>query len=226
MVLNNYAKSLRELGRLKEARDYADRAYAKAQKVGHQLVINQSLIERARIYRALHEESRAAAMLAEVEPRLRKDLPPGHYAFAVLASEQAMNAVESGDTANALKLGNEAISIEEAAIKSGGEGLYYLPSLLLCRSTIELKAGLASRAAADATRAVNLIQPGLKPGTSSSVLGHAYLALGRAEQDAGNIEQSRAAFRSAAPHLLNTVGPDHADTRLAQQLSAVNNSHS
>jgi eukaryotic-like serine/threonine-protein kinase len=226
MVLNNYAKSLRELGRLKEAQDYAERAYDKAQRVGHQLVINQSLIERARIYTALHQESRATAMLSEVEPRLRKDLPPGHYAFAVLASEQAVNALASGDVARALTLGDQAISIEEAAIKSGGEGLYYLPALLLCRSTIELKAERPDQAAADAERAVSLLQPGLKPGTSSSVLGHALLALGRAAQAEGKIEEARAAFRSSAQQLLRTVGPDHADTRLAQQMAAVNAPHS
>jgi tetratricopeptide (TPR) repeat protein len=226
MVLNNYAKSLRELGRLKEAQDYAERAYDKARRVGHQLVINQSLIERARIYTALHQESRATAMLSEVEPRLRKDLPPGHYAFAVLASEQAVNALASGDVARALSLGDQAISIEEAAIKSGGEGLYYLPALLLCRSTIELKAERPDQAADDAERAVSLLQPGLKPGTSSSVLGHALLALGRAQQAEGKIEESRAAFRSSAQQLLRTVGPDHADTRLAQQMAAVNAPHS
>jgi tetratricopeptide (TPR) repeat protein len=104
MVLNNYAKSLRELGRYKEAADYVERAYTKAKSVSHQLVINQSLLERARIYNALNDRSRAAAMLAEVEPRLRQSLPAGHYAFAVLASEQSVIALARGDVQVALKL--------------------------------------------------------------------------------------------------------------------------
>ena len=222
MVLNNYAKSLRELGRVKEAEDYAERAYTKAQRVGHPLVINQSLLERARIYTAQHNPSRAAAMLAEVEPRLRKSLPPGHYAFAVLASVQAMNALASGDIPKAKELGDRAVSIDEAAIKSGEEGVYYLPTLLICRSTIEFEAQLPDQAAADAARAASLLQSGIKPGTFSSTLGHAFLALGRALQAEGKTEEARAAFHSAAKHLQDTLGPEHADARAARDLAASN----
>ena len=43
ILLNNYAKTLYQLGRLEEAADYAGRAYAKAQQTGDQMVIYQSL---------------------------------------------------------------------------------------------------------------------------------------------------------------------------------------
>jgi serine/threonine-protein kinase len=219
MVLNNYAKTLRELGRVKEAEDYAGRAYAKAQRVGHQLVINQSLLERARIYTARHNPARADAMLAEVEPRLQKSLPPGHYAFATLASAKAQNALVKGDIPTAVKLADRAVAIDEAAINAGEEGSYYLPTLLINRSTVELAASHPDQAAADASRALSLSQIGIEPGTFSSTQGNAYLALGRALRSQGKLEEANAAFRSATEHLQGTLGPSHPDTRSARRLT-------
>ena len=72
MVLNNYAKFLRQLARLDEAADYGQRAYAEAEKVQNQLVIGQSLLERARIAAAQHNTSQASALLSELEPLMRK----------------------------------------------------------------------------------------------------------------------------------------------------------
>jgi tetratricopeptide (TPR) repeat protein len=219
MILNNYAKVLRELGRIKEAEDYAERAYAKAQRVGHQLAINQSLLERARIYTAQGQPARARAMFAEVKPRLEKSLPPGHYAFAALASAEAFTALAAHDIPMALSLADHAVSIDEAAIKAGGEGIYFLPTLLINRSVIALEARRADLAAADASRALDLLWADNYPRTFSSVRGSAYLALGRALQAQGKREESHAAFRSAADNLQNTVGRDHPDTRSARQLA-------
>lgn len=224
-VLNNYAKVLRQMNRFDEAADYAERAYARAQSTGHELTVNQALLERARIYLARHELHRASAMLAEVDPRLRQSLPPGHYAFASLAAERAMIASESGDVPAALQFANQAVEILEAAIKSGGEGAFHLPGFLTRRSTIELEAGNADRAVTDANRAV-LLQSAAQPGASSSKLGYAYLALGRALQVQGKHDEAQAAFRSAAEHLKQTIGPDHPDTRSALLLAGVRNSAS
>jgi eukaryotic-like serine/threonine-protein kinase len=219
MLLNNYARSLRELGRLDEAADYAERGYAKARRVGPQVAIHHLLLERAKIYTLQHKPARAAAMLAEVEPMLRKALPPVHFAFATLASDQARNALESSDVRTAMKLADQAVSINEAAIKAGGEGNYSLPIVLICRSTVELKAGQPDQSAADAARAVTLLQVRVKQGTVSSKLGNAFLALGRALQAEGKPDEARAAFRSSLDNLQGTVGPDHPDTRTARQLA-------
>jgi serine/threonine protein kinase len=219
VVLCNYARCLRELGRLEEAADYAERAYKKAQRVGHQLAINYSLLARAKIYTAQRKPSRAAAMLAEVEPRLKSSLPAGHYAFASLASAQALNALVRGDIPTAMKLADRAVSIDEATIKAGGEGSYYLPTFLLNRSAVELEARRADQAAADASRALRLLQGGIRAGIFSSIQGSAFLALGRALQAQGKRNEARTAFRSAAENLQSTVGPDHPDTRSARQLA-------
>jgi hypothetical protein len=94
-----------------------------------------------------------------------------------------------------------------------------LPHFILRRSEIELQLRHPVQAETDAARTLHLVQASLEPGTFSSVVGRAYLTLGRALQAQGKLEQARTAFRSAAQNLQNTAGPDHPDTRSAQQLS-------
>lgn len=217
VILTNYARTLRELGRLNEAAKYAERGYTNSKRVG--IEINHALLERARIYTAQGNPDRADAMLAEVEPRLRRSLPPGHFAFAVFEMEKARNALVRGDIATAQKFVDHAVTIDEAAIKDGKEGSYYLPTLLVGRSEIEFQAGRADLAASDASRALALLKEGIKPGTFSCVQGRAFLALGRALQAQNKTDQARAAFRSAAQNLQGTIGANHPDTRNAQQMS-------
>jgi tetratricopeptide (TPR) repeat protein len=218
MTLLNYGRTLRELGPLTQAADYAERAYASAEQAKDEVVIDQALIERARIYRQQGDLAHAEAMLAEVEPRLRRKLPPGHYAFAGTASERSLIFLARADIDNALRLARQAVAIDEAAIKAGGQGAGVLPIFLFRQSAIELEARQTDAALADAARAVNLLQTSNQPGTYSSNLGRAYLTLGRALQAQGKREEARAAARSATEHLQSTLGPDHPETRAARQL--------
>jgi serine/threonine-protein kinase len=221
MLLLNYGRTLRELGRLDEAAEYAERAYAKAQQAGNGVVTNQALLERARIYREQHKIARAAEMLTEVEPRLRRDLPPSHYAFAGLASERSLISLADGELEKALQLANGAVAMDEAAIKSGGQGVGLLPVFLFRRSAAELELREPDKARADAGRALSLLQDSTEPGIFSMNVGRAYLALGRALQAQGKPDEAHAAFRSAAEHLEKTLGPDHPDSRAARQLASL-----
>ncbi len=220
MLLLNYGRTLRELGRFNEAADYTERAYRKAEQTSEQVVVNQSLLERARVYRDRNDLARAEAMLAEAEPRLRKALPPGHYAFAAIPSEQSLIDLARGDLSSALQHANQAIGIYEAAIRAGKAGESGMPMLLLRRSMIELQLARADEATTDAARGLKLLQAAAQPGTFSSSLGRAYLTVGRALQAQGKREEARAAFASAAEQLQNALGPDHPDTRSARQLAA------
>lgn len=219
MLLLNYAKPLRELKRLDEAADYAERANAKAQKAGDEVVVNQSLLELVRIYREQRDFTRAAEVLQGVEPRLRRNLPPGHYAFAALASERSLLADEQGNPKEGLRLANEAVAIDETSLKSGGHGAGLLPTFLSRRSALELEAGQPEGAAADAVRALDLLEPAAHPGVFSCYSGRAYLALGRALQAQGKADEARAAFRSAAEHLEKTLGPENPESRAARRLA-------
>jgi len=216
MVLNNYAKTLRQLDRLNEAAAYAERAYLKAKQLDDQLVIYQALYMRALVYVEQGNVTHAAAMLADLEPMLRRSLPPSSYWFGALASAQAQVAAGRGDFQTASRLADQSIVITEAAIQGGGQGADLLPILLLRRSAIRLEAGHNAAAGEDAARAVNLLQNALNTATFSSHVGRAYYALGRALKSQGKRSEAQAAFRSAAEQLQNTLGPDHPDTRSAQ----------
>jgi eukaryotic-like serine/threonine-protein kinase len=220
MLLLNYGRTLRELARIDQAGDYAERAFVKANKVGRQVVVDQASLELARIYREQGQLERSERMLAAVEPRLHKELPPGHYAFASIAAERSSLALAEGDLHRALDLANEAVTLDEAAIKSGGQGANLLPNFLIRQSLAELAVGHSDNAVWSATHAVTLLQAAVPPRTFSCYLGRAYLALGEALEAQGKHEQASASFRSATEHLQNALGPDHTDTRRAQQLAA------
>ena len=220
MLLNNYAATLRELGRLDQAADYAERAYTKAQQAGHQTVISQSLYERAKIYRYQHDFTRVQAMLSELEPRLRRSFPAGHFWFGLVASEKSLMAQAQGDLLGALRLADQAVALVETAVRNSQQGSGSLPTLLDRRSTIELEVGRTAEAVSDASRALRQLQTDAQPGTFSSFLGRGYLALGYALQAQGKPQEAHLQFRSAVDQLQNALGPDHPDTRSARQLAA------
>ena len=219
MVLNNYAKVLRELNDLPLSANYAERAYEKAVKTGDGLVVNQSLLERSRIYLAENDLPRAEKMLAEVEPRLHRDLPPGHYAFAAIPRERALIAMEKHNLPNAVRLNDEAISIIQAAVKAGHAGSYVLPNLYVERSAINLALGNARDAEADASRALDVLRATDNSNGVSSQLGVAYLAQAHALEAEGKSEQARSAASHALAQLQGSVGPDHPDTQSARRLA-------
>lgn len=220
-LLNQYADVLRDLGRLPEAARYAEAAYTKADRINDHVVLEQSLLNRARIYRLQGNLARASAMLTEVEPLLRRDLPSGHYAFASLANEHALLAQAQGDLPTALRLNGEAIAITEAALKGGGQG--WLFGLLMTRSQMELQSGDADKARATAERSLSMAVDATEPGSFSSLTGQCYLALGRALQAQGKRDEARAAFRSATEHFQNALGPNHPGTLAARQLADLGN---
>ena len=225
MLLINYARVLRDLARFKESADYAERGYAKAQQAGDKVVVNQSLLLRAALYRGRGDLKRAAEMLSELEPRLRRDLPKGHIAFASLASERSLLAQAKGVLSDALDLANQALAMAEASVQAGREGADYLPVLLVRRSGIELQARNANAAVADAARALTLLQRASQPGVFSGTLGRTYLTLGRALRSQQKWDDARATLASAADHLQNSMGPDHPETREARQLADLSTKH-
>jgi len=219
MLLTNYAQMLFELGRPDEAASYAERAYQSGLQADDSTVINQTMLRLARIYRAQHDYTRATAMLNEVEPRLRKALPPGHSAFGALASERSLNAQQQGDTVLALTLANQAIEIVDEAAKEHGEGAQFLPMLLIHRASIETDAGRLQPAENDARRALVLLQAGAQPGDFSMSTGRAYLTLARVLSAEGKPSEARREAQRAAQQLEQAVGADHPDTRAAEGLS-------
>ena len=218
MLLVNYARNLRDLGRLDEAAANAERGYAKARALDYDTVVNQALLLLASIYRQQAALPRAAAALAQVEPRLRTALPPGHIAFAALASERALLARAQGDLQAALELMNPAIAIARAAMEAGGQGADYMPEFLIRRSHVEVDLGRIDAAELDARTALELLEAGTPEGAWSTVAGRAYLALGRALEKRADAGGARDALQSAIAHLENAAGPGHPETVTAREL--------
>jgi tetratricopeptide (TPR) repeat protein len=217
MLLNNYALTLRELARLHEAADYAERAYSKARQAGSQVVTYYVLYNRAMIYVEQHDYGRTAAMLRELEPILRARFTPENHWFANLASVRSLLAAAKGNHQPALTLADKAVSILEA----GQQPADLLPIMLIRRSSIALGAGQFPRAQADAARALTVMQSGAPPGTRSADVGRAYLNLGLAFRAQNRSDQAREAFRNATENLQATLGPAHPDTHRARQFAGL-----
>ena len=220
MLLINYARALRDLGRLDQAAAYAEIGYEKGLRAGHEVVVNQSLLLRASIYRDLGDLERAAAMLAEVEPRLAAALPPTHVAFASLTSERAQNAQAAGDLPLALDLVEQAIDIAEASRKAGGPA-DITPRLHLRRAELLIALDRFAEAAADASSALEFFQTSAGD-EQTSFAGQAWLMLARAQQRLGHETDAAAAFSAAATHLASALGPDHPLSREAGDYPGTN----
>ena len=217
VLLYNYAAVLRDLGRLREAKEYAHKASARAADAGDAILVDQIDLLLARIYRDQHDWGRAQALLSSLEPRLKRKLPPSHYGFAVLTSDKALLAQAQGDLAAALRLADEAVNINEASIQRGGQCAAYMPILLVRRSAVELELHQAQQASADVDRALTLFRKAIDDGSPSSHVGRAYLAQGRVLQQEGKVKEAQEAFSLAAKHLEDTLGPNHTESRIARQ---------
>jgi serine/threonine-protein kinase len=214
-LLNNYAQTLRVLGRWKEAMDTSEQAYQIAQKAGVKYAMTRSRGLQLSISLDQHDYSRAASLLAEIEPTLRQ-LPPDHVGLGPLAAAHALLASGQGEQEKALTFADQGVAIVENSIKKKGEGADTLPLLLLRRATVELAAARPAPAEADAARALALLQAAAEPGTFSSYIGAAYFKLATALEAEGKLAEARAAYQAAADHLQATVGSDHPDLRSAQ----------
>jgi tetratricopeptide (TPR) repeat protein len=218
MLLRNYADALHDLDRFDDAAEYAERAYARAKQAGDEQVISHTLSLLAGIYRKLGDLTRAEESLSELESRWRRDLPAGHIAFAVLMLHRSRIAEVRGDLPAAMDLSNRAMAMAEATVKGGGQGTDFLPTFLKQQSVLELKLQRPDQAAADAAKALTMVQQSAQPGTFSSTIGRAYLALGRALQAQSKRNEARASFRAAAENFEHALGPDNSETREAKQL--------
>jgi tetratricopeptide (TPR) repeat protein len=154
-------------------------------------------------------------MLDEVEPRLRRVLPEGHYAFGALISQRSRVAQLRGDLPGALRLADEALAIDEAAGDSGSSNL---AQALVQRAELRLELRQPDLAVDDASRALAMLEETASAGMHTITLGRAYLALARALRGKGDREGGYAMLASAIEHLEDAAGPDHPETLEAQAL--------
>jgi eukaryotic-like serine/threonine-protein kinase len=220
MIMINYARVLRELDRLDEAAAMAFHAHESAVQLKNELAVNQALMERCGIYIDMHRPQQAEAMLAEVEPRLRKTLPAGHYAFASLADRRARILLEENQLDAATQQSDRALALIEETVKAGNEGGFLRPALFMDRSEIDLAANRLEEAARDADRAIALLNETVEPGSFSRKLGLAHLARARALTAQNKVDDARKDAIYAAEQLEKSAGADFPETRAARALAA------
>jgi tetratricopeptide (TPR) repeat protein len=208
MLLLNYSRVLWRLGRLEEAARHAEEAYDRALESGFTVVVNQSVVIRARIYRDLGDLTRAEAILEDGERRWRQWLPAGSPAFASLELQQGLTAQARGDTATALQLIDRAYATADDERRSGND-FDFTPIVLTHRAEVRNSAGLSREAEVDARLALEQLRATLPPGFLSTVRGEAYLALGRALQEQGRNADGNAAVAEALKHFEGGLGRDH-----------------
>ncbi|HLX28497.1 MAG TPA: serine/threonine-protein kinase [Casimicrobiaceae bacterium] len=215
MLLANYANVLNALARYEEARSYIENAASQARGAGDEVALNVALMMQFGIDLDRNDLARAQRALDEVEPRLRRMLAPGHYAFASLASDRSLLAQARHQYPAALVAADQAIEIARA----NPTGAYAVPVLLVRRGALELEMDRAIDAERDAMQALALERPEDASPNRSTFYGAAYLALGRALAAQGKADAARAAFRSAALQYSASVGPEHPKTLAASNLA-------
>ena len=216
MLLVNLARELFETWRLPEAADYAERAYAKAQRAGDEIVVGQALSVRTHIHRDRGQLEQCEAVLTELAAHWQRILPSGHGAFASLASHYAKLALARGDIPAALAASDQAITLATAS----GAGRDALPMFLIPRAGIELRAGRLEEALTTVIKAIALEETIAGSEAQSCWVGRAQLTKGRILAAQGQRELARTAFALAREHLQLTVGADHPETREAIQGAA------
>ena len=218
-----HAHALRDLGQLDPADEQSRRGYSTSLKGGDPGGANHAMLLTVSIARIRGKLVDAKKLLAQLEPRLHT-LPPGDIFAASFLAERASIEQAQGDLNAALNSINQSLAIAQASVKAGKKGADLIPIFLTNRSNIERLLGRAADAVADANQALTQLQQAAQPATFSCDIGRAYIALGLADQaqrrDKAD-EDSRLAFRSAATHLGNTLGPNHPDTRSALQLAGL-----
>jgi tetratricopeptide (TPR) repeat protein len=219
MLLLNYGRVLGDLGRHREADGFTRRAYADSKRSGMDVVVAQSRIVQASVSRELGDISEAERAIDEFDSLCRRVFPPGHAAFASLASQRSLNAQARGDRVKAVKLANEAVALNEALIRERGEARDFLPMLLQRRSEIRYNAADIEGALADARRAAEMFEKLAQPGSHSSQLGRTYLALGRALDRKQSGVEACLYLHKAGDHLRHSLGSEHPLTFEAVRLS-------
>lgn len=219
MAFVNYARVLDDLGRRDEAQTYVERAYDKAKATGADVIASQASLVRSSIYRSQGHLDRAAEVLSDVGAWLQRSLPPGHPAFASWNSQRALLAHARGDDGAAAGFADSAVASAQASFDGRHQGADYLAIYLVRRAALQLTRQHTDAAAADASRALDLLAT-INGSALTDVAGRAYVVLGRARVRQGRTAEAAAAFQSAVQHLTSALGADNSETREAIQLRA------
>jgi tetratricopeptide (TPR) repeat protein len=212
-LLLNRATALSSLARYPEALEAYRVAIESATRAGHTGVRIGALAYRAGTYLQMGDIDRAERELADVTPEVGKTIPPDSVPAMTIMQVQARIHAARGRFAEAVAGLTKIVEFFD------GRSMAVAPlaRALNFRADAYLGQGDANAALADARRALEVSRrlQGDKPW--SSLTGLSLLTIARIEERRGDYDAARLAAREALPHLTETLGPEHPDTRRAAQ---------
>lgn len=208
----NYAGVLLRLGKLAEAVPMYEEAIRTAREREEYLTLFDAMMELAEVYTLSGRFDEAEAQLAKLEPYHT------HPSFdrsrsAQLAYYQGHVAERRGDCTIARDRYAESARQFATRPQKIAMNVLVLAGLARCESAL----GNLNAAMDAAQGALTLAQLFAPPDVPSYLIGTALLAVGDQQREGAASELSVQTYREALTHLEQTLGPDHALTREAQE---------
>jgi tetratricopeptide (TPR) repeat protein len=212
-LLHNRAAALASLARYPEALEAYGATIESATRAGHAAVRISALANRANTYLQMGDISRAEQELAAVVPEVGKSIPPDSVPAMTIMQVQARIHAARG------RLDEAAAGLTKVVEFFDGRHMAVAPlaRALNYRAEAYLAGGNTDAALADARRALEISRKLQGDKAWSSLTGLSLLSIARTQETRGDHEAARSAAREALPHLKETLGPEHPDTRRAKE---------
>jgi tetratricopeptide (TPR) repeat protein len=216
-LLLNRASALSTLARYPEALAAYEVAIESATRGGNAAVRIGTLAYRANTYALMGDVARAEQELAAIAPQVGKSIAPDSVPAMTILHVQARIDTERGRLPEAIAGLTRIVEFFD------GRRMAVAPVVraLNIRGDVHLRAGNTGAALADARRALEIARnlQGDKP--YSSLAGQSLLLMARVHAARDESSAARVAAGEAVPHLLQTLGARHPDTRRAERYAGV-----
>jgi serine/threonine-protein kinase len=215
-LLLNRASALSALARYDEALEAYAVALEAAEKSGNAGVRIGSRAYRANTYALMGDVASAERELGAIAPEIGKAVPADSVPAMVFLQARARADAARGRLPEAIAGFTKIVEFFDGRQMTVAP----LARVLIARGETNLEAGNREAALADGRRALEVSRglQGDKP--HSSLTGLSLLLLSRIYECRGQHSEARAVASEARPHLVETVGAEHPDSRRAGELAA------
>jgi serine/threonine-protein kinase len=216
VLAGNYAFSLADLGRGKEAAALLERAFAEAQQQGDPRTATLLKVRGASAWCVMGDFEQCSKLLKSARTELPSILPPGNTRFAMLDLEEARMELARGDRDRARNYLQSSLEIFQQATSPNPYEILALA--LLAR--VEVERGALDNARGHIDQAVAKARGALAGFEHSQWLGQALLSQALLERARGEHPKALASLQSALAEFDGAAGPTGPATIEARKLIA------